>query len=116
MNFDSRNVPELELNGDISYVTQQPWIFNDTVKGNITLGEKIFDPIRYQEALKFSNLESDLDVLINKDETEIGEKGVNLSGGQKARVGLARSLYRNSDIYLLDDPLRYLFGKTHINH
>jgi len=53
----------------------------------------------------FSCLKSDLDILINKDETEIGEKGVNLSGGQKARVSLARALYKNSDIYLFDDPL-----------
>lgn len=46
-----------------------------------------------------------MEVLINGDQTEIGEKGINLSGGQKARVSLARALYQNKDIYLMDDPL-----------
>lgn len=106
MKFDSRNAPQVELNGTISYVTQQPWILNATVKDNVTFGNKDYDLVRYQDAIKYSCLQSDLDILINKDATEIGEKGVNLSGGQKARISLARSLYRDSDIYLLDDPLR----------
>ena len=98
--------PEIIINGDISQVPQQAWILNTTIKNNILFGQE-FDQRRYDEAIKYSCLQSDLDILINQDETEIGEKGINLSGGQKARVSLARALYKNSDIYLLDDPLRY---------
>jgi len=105
MKYDATTPPAVELNGDVSFVTQQSWILNATVKDNIIFGNE-FNEKKYQDAIKYSCLQSDLDILINKDETEIGEKGVNLSGGQKARVSLARALYRNSDIYLLDDPLR----------
>ncbi len=101
---DNTSPPEIVINGDVSHVPQQSWILNATVKKNIIFGNE-FDQRKYDEALKYSCLQSDLDILINKDETEIGEKGVNLSGGQKARVSLARALYKNSDIYLLDDPL-----------
>ncbi len=96
--------PEVIMNGEVSQVPQQAWILNTTVKNNILFGNE-FDKKKYDEALKYSCLKADLDILINRDETEIGEKGVNLSGGQKARVSLARALYKNSDIYLLDDPL-----------
>ena len=96
--------PEIIVNGNVSHVPQQSWILNATVKKNIIFGNE-FNERKYQDAIKYSCLQSDLDILINKDETEIGEKGVNLSGGQKARVSLARALYKNSDIYLLDDPL-----------
>jgi len=105
MKYDATDPPTIELNGDVSYVTQQSWILNATVKDNIIFGNE-FDEKKYQDAIKYSCLQSDLDILINKDQTEIGEKGVNLSGGQKARVSLARALYRNSDVYLFDDPLR----------
>lgn len=104
MKYNTENPPEVEINGQISYVTQQPWILNATVKDNIIFGNK-FEQQRYQDAIQYSSLNADLDILIHKDETEIGEKGVNLSGGQKARVSLARALYKDSDIYLLDDPL-----------
>jgi len=96
--------PEIIINGDMSHVPQQAWIMNATVKNNILFGNE-FDEKKYRDAIKYSCLQSDLDILINKDKTEIGEKGINLSGGQKARVSLARALYKNSDIYLLDDPL-----------
>jgi len=105
MKSDDNKPPKIEINGDVSLVTQQPWILNGPVKENIVFGSE-FDQTRYQEAINYSCLQSDLNILINKDQTEIGEKGVNLSGGQKARIGLARALYRDSDIYLLDDPLR----------
>ena len=101
---DSLPRPEIIINGRMSHVPQQAWILNTTVKDNILFGNE-FDEKQYKNSIKYSCLQSDLDVLINKDETEIGEKGVNLSGGQKARVSLARALYKNTDIYLLDDPL-----------
>ncbi|RZK11514.1 MAG: ATP-binding cassette domain-containing protein, partial [Flavobacterium sp.] len=90
MKYDNLNAPAVELNGDISYVTQQSWIINATVKDNIIFGNE-FNAKKYQDTIKYSCLQSDLDILINKDQTEIGEKGVNLSGGQKARVSLARA-------------------------
>ena len=106
MIYDKSNPPSIRLNGSVAYVSQKPWIINANVRDNILFGRP-FDKKTYQEALRTSCLQSDLKTLIKKDETEIGEKGVNLSGGQKARVALARAIYANSDIYLVDDPLRY---------
>ncbi|KAG7396733.1 hypothetical protein PHYBOEH_001857 [Phytophthora boehmeriae] len=94
-----------EVHGAISYVSQEPWIRNATVKSNI-LFESSFDAERYGRVLEASQLSVDLGALPNGDQTEIGEKGINLSGGQKARVGIARALYRSEyDILILDDPL-----------
>lgn len=50
----------------------------------------------------------DLENMDDSDQTEIGERGINLSGGQKARVGLARAVYANKDIILMDDPVSAL--------
>ena len=104
MLYDKSNPPSIRLNGSVSYVAQKPWIINATVKDNILFGSNC-NKTMYREAIRTSCLESDLKILIKKDETEIGEKGINLSGGQKARIALARAIYANSDIYLLDDPL-----------
>jgi len=101
---DTETEPSVEINGSISYVAQKPWIMNATIKENILLDNNLVEG-NYNEALRTSCLQSDLNILINGDETQIGEKGVNLSGGQKARIALARAIYANSDIYLLDDPL-----------
>jgi len=105
MHHNLSSIPSIEINGSIAFVSQKPWIINATIKENIIFGKK-YDAEVYKEALKASCLESDLKALVKGDETEIGEKGLNLSGGQKARVALARAIYSNSDIYLLDDPLR----------
>lgn len=84
----------------MAYHAQQPWILNTTVKENIIFGLS-YDEKRFQNAVDASCLQSDLDILPNGMNTEIGEKGINLSGGQKARVSFARAVYRDADIYLL---------------
>ncbi|CAF1343330.1 unnamed protein product [Adineta steineri] len=89
----------------ISYAPQSAWIFADTVRANILLGKPL-DEERYNNVIKACCLDIDLQ---NFGETGdllmIGDKGVNLSGGQKARISLARALYADADLYLLDDPL-----------
>lgn len=94
----------LEVNGRVSYAAQDAWIFSGTVRDNILFG-KAFDADRYNEVLNVCSLERDMEILLDGDATIVGERGVSLSGGQKARVNLARALYNQADIYLLDDPL-----------
>ncbi|GMF25851.1 unnamed protein product [Phytophthora lilii] len=105
---------ELEVHGDISYVSQESWIRNSSVKSNI-LFESAFDADRYERVLQASQLLLDLHALPNGDQTEIGEKGINLSGGHKARVAIARASYHlYYDILLLDDPLSAV--DAHVAH
>jgi ABC-type transport system involved in cytochrome bd biosynthesis fused ATPase/permease subunit len=100
---------KIKVNGSISYVAQVPWIQNDTIKNNILFLSEL-DERKYDEILKISQLTHDLEQLEGKDLTEIGEKGINLSGGQKARVAIARSIYAEKDIYMFDDILSALDG------
>lgn len=91
--------------GFVSYCAQTPWILNSTLKENILFGRP-FDEERYNEVVHACALSSDLEILPAGDMTEIGERGINLSGGQKARVALARAMYSsNTKVLLLDDPL-----------
>uniref|UniRef100_A0A7E4ZTZ1 Multidrug resistance-associated protein 1 n=1 Tax=Panagrellus redivivus TaxID=6233 RepID=A0A7E4ZTZ1_PANRE len=92
------------VRGQVAYVPQQAWIQNMTLRNNILFGRK-FDKTMYDHVIFACSLGPDLAILPNGDHTEIGEKGINLSGGQKARISLARALYQNCDIYFLDDPL-----------
>jgi len=82
----------VEISGSIAYTQQSPWIRNKTIFENVIYNRK-FDMERYVDAIHFCELERDLELLRTGDQTEIGEKGVNLSGGQKARLGLARAVY-----------------------
>jgi len=95
------------MEGSLAYCAQEPWIQNTTLRNNIIFGQNI-DYIRYEETMASCQLEQDLDALQAGDQTEIGERGINLSGGQRARIGLARALYSDRDIYLLDDPFSAL--------
>ncbi|KAH9518524.1 Multidrug resistance-associated protein 1 [Bulinus truncatus] len=94
----------VSIKGSVSYVAQQAWIQNATLKDNI-LFNKTLDDKFYESVIEACALRTDLQILPAGDLTEIGEKGINLSGGQKQRVALARAVYQNSDVYLLDDPL-----------
>ena len=96
---------KINTNGKIAYVPQQAWMQNETLKNNITFGKKYNDNL-YKKVIESCALIPDLQILQGGDQTEIGEKGINLSGGQKQRISMARAVYSNSDLYLLDDPLR----------
>ncbi|KAG2498469.1 hypothetical protein HYH03_003722 [Edaphochlamys debaryana] len=95
---------QMALGGSVAYVAQSAWIMNDTLQENVLMGAPM-DPTRYRSALEVSQLGPDLAILPNGDLTEIGDRGVTLSGGQKQRVSIARAVYANADVYLLDDPL-----------
>ena len=90
--------------GKVAYVPQIPWVFSGTIRENILFGLP-FNEERFQNVVHVCGLTKDLREFTNGDLTEIGQRGVTLSGGQKARVGLARAVYSDADIYLLDNPL-----------
>ncbi|KAE9403973.1 P-loop containing nucleoside triphosphate hydrolase protein [Gymnopus androsaceus JB14] len=98
----------LPRQGGVSYAAQESWIQNDTIKNNILFGSE-FDKERYESVLHQCALLRDLTLFEAGDMTEVGEKGLTLSGGQKARVTLARAgVFIRSAFVLLDDPLSAL--------
>ncbi|XP_028903290.1 ATP-binding cassette sub-family C member 10 isoform X1 [Ornithorhynchus anatinus] len=93
-----------DIDQGFGLATQEPWIQFATVRDNILFG-KAMDTRLYQEVLEACALWDDLKILPAGDQTEVGEKGVTLSGGQRARIALARAVYQEKELYLLDDPL-----------
>ncbi|XP_008326492.1 multidrug resistance-associated protein 4 isoform X3 [Cynoglossus semilaevis] len=100
----SHECGKIKINGELTYTSQQPWILPGTIRSNILFGKE-FDPQKYDKILTVCALKKDLEQLPGGDSVIVGDRGMNLSGGQKARISLARSLYQDGDIYLLDDPL-----------
>ena len=103
--------PAVQVTGSIAYVPQESWIFNSTLRENILFGEP-YDKVKYDTAVRVSQMTSDFEQMADGDMTEIGERGVNLSGGQRQRVSIARAVYSDADIYLFDDPLSALDAKV----
>ncbi|XP_021934289.1 multidrug resistance-associated protein 4-like isoform X2 [Zootermopsis nevadensis] len=106
------------VGGDVAYCSQEPWLFVGTVRQNILFGQP-YNADRYKEVIQVCALKRDLELFPHGDKTVVGERGISLSGGQRARINLARAVYRSTDVYLLDDPLsavdthvgRHLFDK-----
>ena len=94
----------MEVTGKVSYAPQESYAFISSVRDNIVFGSK-YDEQKYNKVVKVCALERDFKLFPYGDKTLVGERGVSLSGGQKARITLARALYHEADIYLLDDPL-----------
>lgn len=95
----------MKVNTDIAYAPSlDPWILNNTIRENILMG-RVFVEEWYWKVLDACCLNQDLETLPAGDSTEIGERGINLSGGQKARICLARAVYSDKQVILLDDPL-----------
>ncbi|XP_067646367.1 probable multidrug resistance-associated protein lethal(2)03659 [Eurosta solidaginis] len=94
----------VHVHGTYSFASQEPWLFTGSVRQNILFGLPM-DKHRYRTVVKKCALERDFELLPYGDKTIVGERGASLSGGQKARISLARACYRKADIYLLDDPL-----------
>ncbi|XP_037509647.1 ATP-binding cassette subfamily C member 4 isoform X1 [Rhipicephalus sanguineus] len=90
--------------GRIAYASQEPWMFTGSLRNNVVF-DSAYDQERYRKVIHAAAMERDLTLLPYGDRTLVGDRGVSLSGGQKARVNLARALYYDADIYLLDDPL-----------
>ncbi|KAI7818635.1 P-loop containing nucleoside triphosphate hydrolase protein [Gamsiella multidivaricata] len=99
-----RTSGEVRIRGSVAFVPQQAWIMNDTLRANILFGSP-YDPVFYRKTVEACCLLPDFSMLLGGDMTEIGERGINLSGGQKARISLARAVYARADVYLFDDPL-----------
>ena len=95
----------------VAYASQNPFLQHETIQGNITFGSQ-FEQYRYDAVVQACALLADFAQLEAGDQTEIGEKGISLSGGQKARVALARAVYSRAKTVLLDDPLSAVDSHT----
>jgi ATP-binding cassette subfamily C (CFTR/MRP) protein 4 len=97
--------------GSLAYASQDPWVMDGTVKENITMGIAV-DEKWYNQVVEACGLKMDFQQLRDGDQTIVGDRGVQCSGGQRARIGLARSVYRDPDVLVLDDPLSAVDAKV----
>lgn len=102
---------QVDIFGSVAYVAQTSWIQSGTIRDNVLFG-KPMDEDKYERAVKVCALDKDINNFSNGDLTEIGQRGINMSGGQKHRIQLARAVYNDADIYLLDDPFSAVDAQT----
>ncbi|XP_044748946.1 ATP-binding cassette sub-family C member 10 [Coccinella septempunctata] len=104
LNMTEGDIAISQVDGGFGFVSQQPWLQRGTIRDNILFG-KTFDEQRYKSVLFACGLADDIYSLPAADLTGIGDSGTTLSGGQKARIALARAVYQDKSVYLLDDVL-----------
>ncbi len=108
---DARDFTPEQLQSQMSYIEQNVFLFNSTIRDNITLGEAFTDE-QMEKALQDSALAGDLASMPDGLDTVVGEEGGNLSGGQKQRVAIARALIHNRSILLVDEGTSALDQKN----
>jgi ATP-binding cassette subfamily C (CFTR/MRP) protein 1 len=112
----ARNVlqGQVQLPSHRAYVEQKPFLLNGTLRDNVIFAEEEtkWNSDRYQDALSRAQLQHDLNILPKHDATLVGDRGVQLSGGQRTRVALARALYSNADVFIFDDVLAAVDAHT----
>lgn len=121
--YRSDNESEFAVNPNLSIVMQKPWIRNETLRENILMGLP-YDHEKFLQVMKLVKLDEDSQNMPKSDLTVVGDKGMTLSGGQRIRVGLARALYQDANLILMDDPLsaldinvgEHIFRETILGH
>lgn len=113
--YQSLSLPEIRLDewrARLSIVNQSPFLFSDTVAGNIALGQPDASPEQIEQAARIACVHDDILRLPEGYQTQVGERGVMLSGGQKQRISIARAILQNAEILVLDDALSAVDGQT----
>ena len=109
--IDGKSIQEMPLKGlrdYIGYVSQEPFLFSTSIRSNIALGRENASDSEIEKIVEIAGMTSDLENFPDHLETMIGEKGVTLSGGQKQRIALARALFKNPPLLILDDSFSNL--------
>ncbi|XP_070211573.1 ATP-binding cassette subfamily C member 4-like [Littorina saxatilis] len=104
-------IGQISVNGRVAFCAQEPWLFSGSVRDNIVFGDT-YDATRYEMVIGACSLTQLLEILPEGDETQVGERGLDLSRGYKAKITLARAVYHNADIYLLDDIFSCVDSQT----
>jgi len=113
--IDNQNINDINLNSlrkEISLVSQDVILFDDTIRANILYGNAFASNEEIINACKFAAAQDFVEKLPNKYETIIGENGIKLSGGQKQRLSIARAILKNSSIILLDEATSSLDSES----
>ena len=109
--IDGKSIQEMPLKSlrdYIGYVSQEPFLFSTSIRSNIALGRENASDFEIKKIVEIAGMTSDLENFPDHLETMIGEKGVTLSGGQKQRIALARALFKNPPLLILDDSFSNL--------